>query len=1078
MYLRGTLYLFISAITIFFSTAYSQTDSAANVAQVKTDTAHRTFALIMGISTYKFIRPLSYADSDAELFRDFLKSPGGGKLSDENIFCLLNEEAKAANFWVKGMSWLRSKDLRQGDRLYIYMAGHGDAINQDEYFFLTYDCNPAGDKNNYIVTGSVQLYNLKSRIGAMSRKGVDVILIMDACRTNELPGGTDGQNILNSAISEKNAGEIIMLATGAGQESLEDASIGTGHGLFTYYLVDGLTGMADSKINPDNNITLSELKEYVDTNVPSIAEEKFKRKQDPFICCDDQNNEALVKVDSVFFKQWELAKQLKSTSGTQMARNVASRGGINGLLADTSLLPLYTKFNTALKKLDLTGSDSSAEYFYKQMELLQPGNSITQMARASLVAEIINFGQTKINLYLQGQDAVAIQRIRSQIDESETPDEVNTTLNRIEKVAGKEFAATGNLLEKAIALLNSDEEPLLNSLLGKMYFFKARGYFENNGRYDGFDEAMDYAYRSYHIDTTAAYSLNTISSLQLQNNKPDSAVFFAKKAIEYARNWRYPYLNAAYAYGKMNMKDSAILYYSKAIEVDPKNADARVDLGKYYYTLFMKDSAKEHYNQALRLDPNNIFALNNLGWIYKDEGDFVQARDHFKKCIELQPEYFNSYNGLSKTFIEMKKYDSARIYYEKALQNYPDKLLISNYLGNFYTIIKQYDSAKVYYEKALQYDPTDYSTFLNLAKLFRNISEYDSAKRYYSTAIQLNPGNAVTYNQLGLLYKELKQFDSARYYMVVASSLDPDYVPVLNNIGLSFLEARQYDSARSFFQQAILKQPNNAFLYNNLGMVFNEEQKNDSANFYFQKAITHDPDNLSAYINMGLLFRKMRNYDSAKVYFLQGLKRKPSSTLALNNLVTIFRINNQADSVRYYYQQLMKDDPGNAAMISNMGVLFSSMQKTDSAIVIYKQALAADSTFALAWNNLGTAYNDLALYDTAILFYQKAIHYDPSYTRAYFNMGMAYYNQQMYDTAILYIQKAAAMEPDVSFHYYYLACAYALKEEPGESIKNIRRALEKGYNNKYNLLNDLDLASVRNLPQFKELIKKFFPAKK
>jgi hypothetical protein len=79
MYLRGTLYLFISAITIFFSTAYSQTDSAANVAQVKTDTAHRTFALIMGISTYKFIRPLSYADSDAELFRDFLKSPGGGK---------------------------------------------------------------------------------------------------------------------------------------------------------------------------------------------------------------------------------------------------------------------------------------------------------------------------------------------------------------------------------------------------------------------------------------------------------------------------------------------------------------------------------------------------------------------------------------------------------------------------------------------------------------------------------------------------------------------------------------------------------------------------------------------------------------------------------------------------------------------------------------------------------------------------------------------------------------------------------------------------------------------------------------
>ncbi len=70
--------------------------------------------------------------------------------------------------------------------------------------------------------------------------------IMDACRSNELPGGSEGQNFLNAAISEKRAGEIIMLATGAGQESLEDASIGTGHGLFTYYLIDGLTGMADS----------------------------------------------------------------------------------------------------------------------------------------------------------------------------------------------------------------------------------------------------------------------------------------------------------------------------------------------------------------------------------------------------------------------------------------------------------------------------------------------------------------------------------------------------------------------------------------------------------------------------------------------------------------------------------------------------------------------------------------------------------------------------------------------------------------------------------------------------------------
>jgi len=191
------------AFLLILSFCLIENDVAGQVAQTSQDdpSGPRTYAMIMGISSYKFIRPLSFADSDAELFRDFLKSGSGGKLADSNIYFLKNEEAKAANFLVKGMSWLRNRNLKAGDRLYIYLAGHGDAINQDEFFYLTYDCNPAGDKNNYLITGTIQLYNLKVRIAEASRKGVEVIFIMDACRTNELPGGGEGQQQLQAAIS-------------------------------------------------------------------------------------------------------------------------------------------------------------------------------------------------------------------------------------------------------------------------------------------------------------------------------------------------------------------------------------------------------------------------------------------------------------------------------------------------------------------------------------------------------------------------------------------------------------------------------------------------------------------------------------------------------------------------------------------------------------------------------------------------------------------------------------------------------------------------------------------------------------
>jgi len=53
----------------------------------------QTFAIVVGVSEYKYVKPLTYADKDAILFSDYLKSPGGGSVNGDNIFMLLNEEA-------------------------------------------------------------------------------------------------------------------------------------------------------------------------------------------------------------------------------------------------------------------------------------------------------------------------------------------------------------------------------------------------------------------------------------------------------------------------------------------------------------------------------------------------------------------------------------------------------------------------------------------------------------------------------------------------------------------------------------------------------------------------------------------------------------------------------------------------------------------------------------------------------------------------------------------------------------------------------------------------------------------------
>ena len=334
--MRYLLKLFL--LHLLFSTEFNASGQSPLKLRDTTIKGPQTFAIVMGVSNYKFIRPLVYADKDAELFRDYLKSPGGGGLKDDNIFCLLNEQANNSNFWGKGFQWLKAKQLQKGDRLFIYLAGHGDAIDEDEFFFLGYDCNPAGDKNNYLVSGAIQLFNLKKKIAKETSKGIEVFFIMDACRSNELPGGAEGQNFLNVAISEKKVGDIMMLATAAGQESLEDVSIGNGHGLFTYYLVDGLSGVADTE--GDNKVTFRELKSYVDKNVPSLALQRFKKKQEPYFCCNEFNENVVSRVDTAYLKKWLQTKKQQIRGGGNSFNGKVNKAD-KFFAADTALIETY-----------------------------------------------------------------------------------------------------------------------------------------------------------------------------------------------------------------------------------------------------------------------------------------------------------------------------------------------------------------------------------------------------------------------------------------------------------------------------------------------------------------------------------------------------------------------------------------------------------------------------------------------------------------------------------------------------------------------------------------------------------------
>jgi tetratricopeptide (TPR) repeat protein len=318
----------ICVLQLFFAiinhSAFSQsTRGVVEEASVAPSPKGNTYAVVIGISDYPDLQPLQFADKDALLFYDFLRSPAGGEVPAQNIKLLLNEEATAGGIMTRGISWIQNiVKPAPGDRVYLYFAGHGDAVDASEAYLLAYDANPGGDKNNYSVSGTLNIQILKNRIRKLTQSGVEVVFIVDACRTADIPGGVEGLKGNYQSILEDPSGDIMLLSASPNEVSLEDKSVGQGHGLFTWELINGLGGAADE--DGDQKISLFEIETYVKAKVRATSK-KLGRLQNPVVCCSHQTETILSQSNPTWLST--IQNQLPQGADDFAQRVANARGG-------------------------------------------------------------------------------------------------------------------------------------------------------------------------------------------------------------------------------------------------------------------------------------------------------------------------------------------------------------------------------------------------------------------------------------------------------------------------------------------------------------------------------------------------------------------------------------------------------------------------------------------------------------------------------------------------------------------------------------------------------------------------------
>ena len=229
----------------------------------------KRWAVVIGVGQYESddIPDLEFARADAESVYEFLKSDAAGPF-DEVLF-LADDQATGASMRQALFVFLQQADWN--DLVVIYYAGHGapDPSRPDNLYLLPSDA----DINALAATG-FPMWDVKT---ALRRQiaAERVLVIADACHSagtadGDVVGG-GGSNAIAGGFSQlfTPSRRLMMTAANTNEFSLEDARWG-GHGVFTHFLMDALTGKGDA--DGDGIVTFTEVFDFVASNVRTATD--------------------------------------------------------------------------------------------------------------------------------------------------------------------------------------------------------------------------------------------------------------------------------------------------------------------------------------------------------------------------------------------------------------------------------------------------------------------------------------------------------------------------------------------------------------------------------------------------------------------------------------------------------------------------------------------------------------------------------------------------------------------------------------------------------------------------------------
>ncbi|MDX1938955.1 MAG: caspase family protein [Saprospiraceae bacterium] len=725
-----------------------------------------TRAVVIGISDYQdeHIPDLRYAHKDAEAFVAYLQSDKGGRLEDQYIRMLINEQAKAGDI-IAQFDWLIAES-KAGDKAIIYFSGHGDVERVTKFqrgYLLAYDSPPAA----YMAGGTLSVQNLQDIITSLSEIGVQVIFISDACRSGKLAGSdTGGAQATTAALTKQFANEIKILSCQPNEFSLEGAQWGGGRGCFSYNLVDGLYGLAD--LDNDRAVSVLELERYLEDRVPR---ETAPQSQIPM--STGNKGEELAFVDKNWLEAFKLQKDKERPSFDQLAsRNIEEALLSN---ADTSIREQYRLFAAALEIGNLLEpKGTSADDYFRKLIAEPKIRSVHGLLKRNFAAALQNESQEILNALMKN-DAVIWSDIYA---------------------GGFSYDYIPAYLARAIEILG-ERHYMYKQLKAKQAYFEAK------------------SYRTDKYPHIRADSLNRLFIAKCE------------EALKYDPEAAYVYYDLALSsWVTVSDYKKSYQYSQKALELSPNWVAALYMVGKLGAILATSTTeelaAKDQLKKGLTIDSTFIPFYEGLSFEYISDGENEFYKQKYLEKVlaviqakrEQAPALYYMYAGA--ILMRFNRNEEAEQYLLKFVELTKQQDAGGYvYLSWLYISTKRYAEAETVLKKAVALKPLWRDPATRLAYFYlSNLNQPEKAEAVCLQVIALDSTLSWAYSILGDIYWSQNKLKEAAIAFKKVTELDPFYDDVGMIYPIEFVLATIYHQlgkekeAQALFRSIVEHYPN------------------------------------------------------------------------------------------------------------------------------------------------------------------------------------------------------------------------------------------------------------------------------